>query len=152
MRGFFVDLTNFGNGRSRFVLMVNMVSHWKIHGHHNKKYCHCPLIIISEFCQGKNQFRLLRDYLSDFLENPCMLIEKREMGNHSIFRFLLFRGFIRLRRRPRPWPWRNVLMRDIPFQQSIYHASADFAHRRVWFWGTTVLPVALHGRSHFGWP
>jgi len=31
----------------------------------------------------------------------------------------------------RPWPWRNALMRDIPFQRSIYHASADFAHRRM---------------------
>jgi hypothetical protein len=39
--------------------------------------------------------------------------------------------FIRLRRRPRPWPWRNALMRDIPFHRSIYHASADFAHRRM---------------------
>jgi hypothetical protein len=39
--------------------------------------------------------------------------------------------FIRLRRIPRPWPWRNALMRDIPFQRSIYHASADFAHRRM---------------------
>src|SRR4030042_899878 len=39
--------------------------------------------------------------------------------------------FIRLRRRPRPWTWRNALMRDIQFQRSIYHASADFAHRRV---------------------
>jgi hypothetical protein len=38
-------------------------------------------------------------------------------------------SFIRLRRIPRPWPWRNALMRDIPFQRSIYHASADFAHR-----------------------
>jgi hypothetical protein len=37
--------------------------------------------------------------------------------------------FIRLRRIPRPWPWRNALMRDIPFQRSIYHASADFAHQ-----------------------
>jgi hypothetical protein len=87
------------------------------------------------------------------------------------------KGFIRLRRRPRlravthfgvqarPWPWRNALMRDIPFQRSIYHGSADFAHRRmthrslgacapkrfsaqgrrwVWFLGTTGLPVGLH--------
>ena len=37
--------------------------------------------------------------------------------------------FIHLRRILRSWPWRNVLMRDIPFQRSIYHASADFAHR-----------------------
>ena len=76
--------------------------------------------------------------------------------------------FIRLRRIPRPWPWGNALMRDIPFQRSIYHASADFAHRRmthrslgacapkrfsaqgrrwVWFWGTTGLPVGLHMNS-----
>ena len=65
-----------------------------------------------------------------------------------------FLNFIRLRRRPRlrtvtpawtnpsgkggyfgvqarPWLWRNALMRDISFQPSMYHASADFAHRRM---------------------
>jgi hypothetical protein len=71
-------------------------------------------------------------------------------------------AFIRLHRRLRPCPWRSALMRDIPFQQSIYRASADFADRRmthrsplrrakegwrrwVWFCGTTGLPVGLHG-------
>ena len=58
--------------------------------------------------------------------------------------------FIRLRRRPRPWPWRNAFMRDIPFRRSMYHASADFAHRRMThrslgvggygFWGPRACP------------
>jgi hypothetical protein len=48
-----------------------------------------------------------------------------QSNNHAAYLFM------RLRRRPRPWPWWNALMHDIPFQQSSYHASADFAHRRM---------------------
>ncbi len=74
--------------------------------------------------------------------------------------------FIRLRRRPRlravkhfgvqtrPWPWRNALMRDIPFQRSIYYASADFAHRRMTadllaeqvLWQARALALALRSK------
>ncbi len=59
-----------------------------------------------------------------FLIEPCLrFFEGLQGRSHEIF--------IRLRRRLRPWPWRNALICDIPFQRSIYHASADFAYRRV---------------------
>jgi hypothetical protein len=55
-------------------------------------------------------------------------------------------------------------MRDIPFQRSIYHASADFAHRRMThrslgvggygFWGPRLRAVTLvekdNQAGHFG--
>jgi len=92
------------------------------------------------------------------IKNKCLCIQK-SIHDH------LNQIFIRLRRKPRlraetpgihfgvqarPWLWRNVLMRDISFQRSMYPASADFAHRRMMhrnlglggygFWGPRACP------------
>jgi hypothetical protein len=77
-----------------------------------------PLAPLETFSNGVN-------------EPPRWKVEDFLTGFTSILELSIPVGFsfIRLRRIPRPWPWRNALMRDIPFQRSIYHASADFAHR-----------------------
>jgi hypothetical protein len=65
------------------------------------------------------------------LNSDFMLAQYTVASLVSENRALSHPAFIRLRRKPRSWPWGNAFMCDIPFQQSIYHASVDFAHRRM---------------------
>jgi hypothetical protein len=74
-------------------------------------------------------FRSMMILTAMFSTSPFFYDDTKSLGRFQVKLFWF--AFTRLRRIPRPWPWRNALMRDIPFQRSIYHASADFAHRRM---------------------
>ncbi len=84
------------------------------------------------------------------LNSDFMLAQYTVASLVSENRALSHPAFIRLRRKPRSWPWGNAFMCDIPFQQSIYHASADFAHRRMTHRSPRLREARYSGRRKVG--